>query len=112
MGWDAADANIQFMHNNESGTATKIDLGANFVVPTSDRSNAYEINLYCPPGSATVYYEITNLTNGAVASGSVSTDLPAATTMLCPVNAQMSVGGTSSVIGISFMGLYFTSETD
>ena len=28
FGWDAADTNIQFMRNDGSGTATKIDLGA------------------------------------------------------------------------------------
>jgi len=37
IGYDAADANLQFMHNNGSGTCTKVDLGSSFPVPTSDR---------------------------------------------------------------------------
>jgi hypothetical protein len=48
MGWDAADANIQFLHNDATGTATKIDLGPTFPVPTTDRTAAYEIALFSP----------------------------------------------------------------
>ena len=32
MGWDSADTNVQIMTNDASGTATKIDLGASFLV--------------------------------------------------------------------------------
>jgi hypothetical protein len=110
MGWDAADANIQFMHNDATGTATKIDLGASFPVPTTDRAEVYEIAMFSPPGTTQlVSYEITNLSTGAVASGTVSTDLPAATVLLAP-GIHMSVGGTSSVIGLALMSLYI--ETD
>jgi hypothetical protein len=110
MGWDAADTNIQFMHNDGSGTCTKIDLGAGFPVPTVDRTNIYEVALFSPPGTAqSVTYEITNLVTGATATGTVTTDLPGSTTALNPF-AYMSVGGTSSVIGICLFGLYI--ETD
>ncbi len=110
MGWDAADTNIQFMHNDGSGTATKIDLGASFPVPTVDRTGAYEIVLFSPPGTTqSVSYEITDLASGAVASGTVTTDLPSTSTLLAP-QVHMSVGGTSSVIGVAVMGIYI--ETD
>jgi hypothetical protein len=110
MGWDAADANIQFMHNDGSGTATKIDLGAGFPVPTVDRAHVYEIAMFSPPGTVqSVTYEVTNLVTGAVATGIVTTDLPTTTTALNPYSA-MSVGGTSSVIGICLFSLYV--ETD
>ncbi len=110
MGWDAADANIQFMHNDGSGVATKIDLGASFPVPTVDRANAYDITLFSPPGTTqSVSYEITNLIDGAVATGTVTTDLPSTSTLLNPVLA-VSVGGTSSVIGIGVISFYI--ETD
>lgn len=36
MGYDSADTNIQFMHNDGTGTATKIDLGAGFPKPNAD----------------------------------------------------------------------------
>jgi hypothetical protein len=110
MGWDAADTNIQFMHNDGAGTATKIDLGASFPVPTVDRTSVYEIALFSPPGTTqSVSYEITDLASGAVASGTVTTDLPSTSTLLAP-QLQMSVGGTSSVIGVAVMGMYI--ETD
>lgn len=44
MGWDLTDTNIQFMHNDHLGTATKIDLGPSFPKPTADRSQVYEIS--------------------------------------------------------------------
>jgi hypothetical protein len=110
MGWDAADANIQFMHNDGTGNCTKIDLGAAFPVPTTDRTNVYEIAMFSPPGTVQgVTYEITNLNSGAVATGTVTTDLPSTTTALNPYG-QMSVGGTSAVIGICLFSLYI--ETD
>jgi hypothetical protein len=110
MGWDAADTNIQFMHNDASGVSTKIDLGPGFPIPTADRAQVYEIAMFSPPGTTqSVSYEITDLVTGAVATGTVSTDLPSPTTGLNPY-AAFSVGGTSSVIGICLFSLYV--ETD
>ncbi len=109
MGWDAADTNIQIMHRG-LGAVTKIDLGAAFPVPTADRTKAYELALYAPPGpTQSVGYEVTDLATGAVTSGSITTNLPTTATLLAP-RSWMSVGGTSSVIGIALMGLYI--ETD
>ncbi len=110
MGYDAADTNIQFMHNDGSGTATKIDLGASFPKPSVDLTSVYEIAMFAPPGTTqSLSYEVTNLVSGAVATGTVTTDIPATTTLLNPWG-MMSVGGTSSVIGIMVCGLYI--ETD
>lgn len=110
MGYDDADTNIQFMHNDGSGTATKIDLGAGFPKPNVDLTSVYEIALFAPPGTTqTLHYEVTNLVTGAVATGTITTDIPATTTLLTPYS-YMSVGGTSSVIGFATMGLYI--ETD
>jgi len=106
MGWDAADTNIQMMHNDAAGTCTKIDLGASFAVPTTDRSVIYELALYSPKGTTqSVEYRVTNLVSGAVASGTINTDLPTTTTLLAASN-WMSVGGTSSVIGIGVASIY------
>lgn len=104
MGWDAADANVQLMVNG-TGTATKIDLGASFPVPTANYTNVYELSLFCPANGGTVYYEVRELVSGAVAIGSVSANLPAATTLLNP-RGYCSAGGTSSVIGFTFFDAY------
>lgn len=109
MGWDAADTNIQLMHRG-AGAVTKIDLGASFPVPTADRAKAYELILFSPPGiTQSVGYQVTDLGTGAVATGTITTNLPSTTTLLAQ-RGWMSVGGTSSVIGIALMGLY--TETD
>lgn len=109
MGWDAADTNIQVMHNDGSGTCTKIDLGASFPVPTTDRTKVYELSMWCLPNGSDIKYVVTDLATDATASGTISTDMPAGATLLTP-RMWMSVGGTSSVIGIALMGLYI--ETD
>jgi hypothetical protein len=100
MGWDAADANIQIMHNDATGVATKIDLGASFPVPVVDRAATYDVELACTPNGADVVYRVTDLLTNAVATGTISTDLPASTLFLAP-RGWASVGGTSSVIGIA-----------
>lgn len=99
VGYDAADANLQFMHNDGSGACTKIDLGASFPVPTVDRTDLYELELYAPPGTTqSVSYRVLNRSTGAVATGTITTNLPATATYLTP-HVWASVGGTSSVIG-------------
>lgn len=115
MGWDAADANIQFMHNDAAGTCTKIDLGPSFPVPTVDREQVYEVQLYSPNELAqsvnyrVIRYSTSNKTIAAEVSGTVSTNLPATSVLSSPLCA-MSVGGTSSVIGIAVMGMLVARE--
>ncbi len=109
VGYDAADTNLQIMHRG-AGAVTKIDLGANFPVPTADRSKSYELALFSPPGTTqAVHYEFTDMDTGNVATGTIATNLPAASQLLSP-RGWMSVGGTSSVIGIALMSFYI--ETD
>jgi hypothetical protein len=109
MGWDAADANIQIMHR---GTAaiTKVDLGASFPVPTTDRTKVYELVMFSPPGSTqSVSYAVTDLGTGATTSGTINTNMPTTTTLLTQ-RGWMSVGGTSSVIGIALMSCYLEAD--
>lgn len=101
LGYDAGDTNLQFMHNDGSGTATKIDLGSSFPKPSSDRSKAYQLLLYAPPGTTqSLSYLVIDLETGAEASGTVTTDLPSTTTALNDY-AYISVGGVSSVVGLA-----------
>ena len=108
VGWDAADANIQFFNNDGSGTATKTSLG--IAVPTADRTSVYELAMFCAPNSTTVYYTFKDLAEGGSSvSGNVSSDIPAVNTLFS-ARGWMSVGGTSSVIGIALKSMYI--ETD
>lgn len=117
MGWDAADTNIQMMHNDGAGTCTKIDLGASFPVPTTDRADLYEVQLYSPNSlTQSVDYRVIRYDNSsgsktiaAEATGTITTNLPGTSTFMSAYGAA-SVGGTSSVIGISIIGIWNSRE--
>lgn len=109
MGWDSGDTNIQILYRG-TGTVAKIDLGSDFPRPSADRTDVYELTLYSPPGTTqTVGYRVEKLGTGKVASGVITTNLPTTSTALAP-RGWMSVGGTSSVIGIALMTLYIESD--
>lgn len=108
VGWDAADANIQIF--SAGSTVTKINLGASFVVPAVNQSQVYEIALFSPPGTQACYYQFTELSSGSTTSGTVTGGTLPPTSMLLTPRGWLSVGGTSSAIGISLMGLYVESE--
>lgn len=108
IGWDAADTNVQFMHNDNADTCTKVDLGSNFAVPTTDRTQVYQLRMYSLPSSGVVNYTLIDVNTGNTASGTISANLPALTTMIGP-RVWMSVGGTSSVIGIAFYDMWLKS---
>ena len=74
MAFDAADANWQIMHNDAAGTATKINLGANFAINTTD---LLELILDVTPSAGTVTYRVKNLSTGNEATNTISTNLPA-----------------------------------
>jgi hypothetical protein len=101
VGYDDTDTEVQFMHNDASGTATKVALGASFPKPSSDRAFTYRLRMYAPPGtSRALHYEVTYLETGAVATGIATTDLPG-TTDFIQTAMYASVGGVSSVVGIA-----------
>lgn len=105
MGWDAADANVQIMHNDGTGTCTKINLGINFPVQTTDQKAVYALELYSPKGTTqSVDYRVTERISGAVATGTITTNLPGTATALGP-RGYCSAGGTSSIIGFGLSAL-------
>lgn len=110
IGYDAADTQVQFMTNDNAGTATKVALGASFPKPNADRAFTYRLRMYAPPGTTRrLFYEVTYLETGAVATGSVTTNLPATTDFLAPV-AYTSVGGVSAVTGLAVGSMFFQTE--
>lgn len=110
IGYDAADTQVQFMHNDGTGTATKIALGASFPKPNADGTFAYRMRLYSPPGTTqSLSYEVTNLGNGVTASGTVTTDLPSSADFLTP-KLYTSVGGVSAVTGVMLGPIMFQTE--
>ena len=82
IGSEAADTNLQVIYNDATGTCSKIDLGANF--PANRTAGAamttmYSILLYNAPASTEVNYRVINNETGAIAEGTLTTDLPATT---------------------------------
>jgi hypothetical protein len=82
VGSDGTDANLQVMHNDASGTCTKIDLGSGF--PSNRTSGAtmttmYSCEIYNQVHTTNVKYRVINLESGAVAQGIITTNLPADT---------------------------------
>jgi hypothetical protein len=79
VGSDASDTNLQVFHNDGTGTATKIDLGVNF--PANRTAGAalttvYSIELYNNSASTEVKYCVRNKETGAIAMGTIATNLP------------------------------------
>jgi hypothetical protein len=84
---DSADAQFQFMHNDASGTCTKVSLGADFPRPTVNVSH-YFWQIYCDANGSSLGYYLLNLADTTkVASSSVNTNLPVNTTALYTVIA-------------------------
>ncbi len=81
---DNTDSNMQIMHNDASGTCTKIDLGTAFPAGASAANNVYELTMFCEPNGNTVEYSVKNITTNVITSGVISTNLPPKTTMLYP----------------------------
>jgi hypothetical protein len=103
LGNDAADGNMQIMHNDNSGAATKIDLGANFPAKTSS-VDWYKLTLKAYPGNASaVYYRVERMNTGDVATGTLTTNLPESNQFL---NWHYFVGNgtTASAATIHFSG--------
>ena len=102
IGYDAADTQVQLMHNDGSGTATKVALGASFPKPTVNATNMYTLTLETVAGSGVVSYTVSDRSNGATASGTITTNLPLGTQGLNHWT-QLSAGGATAAMTLSFV---------
>jgi hypothetical protein len=97
IGSDATDTNLQIFYNDSTGTASKIDLGSNFLANRTSGAAAtdfFVLDMYNPYNSNTVYYKVTSLENNFTVEGSISSDLPSNTT---PITIQaVRTSGSSS----------------
>lgn len=108
IGTDAGDATFSIMHNDASGSATKVALGANFPDHTLS-VDMYELAIFAPPNASYVNWEVTRLNTGHTASGQITTDLPASTQSLMP-HFFRNNGATALAVAFDFCNLYI--ETD
>jgi hypothetical protein len=104
IGFDAADANMQVMNNDAAGTCTKTDLGASFAIGAS---KFFDYEIYAPAGTASFVYRVVNYSNGAVASGTISTNTPTAATVLQWTGVYGTNGATAVAGAFDFGGAFF-----
>ena len=85
----AADTNMRVVYNDGSGTAASIDLGTNFPMTNG---NLYELGLVWEPGDTKIRWSVYRPLGDVLGAsqetyyreGELTTDIPAATTLLCP----------------------------
>jgi hypothetical protein len=104
--YDAAETTWRIGHNDASGTCTRVDLGANYGINTTD---AFLMVLSAKPNATVVDYFIRNLATGNETSGQLSTNLPANTTMMW---CQLHVGNRTTASAASIQTPGFTVVTD
>lgn len=115
VGFNANTGNLRLI-NNVTGTApTTLDLGANFVLSTT---SLYELVLFCRPGNGTTAGDISYRvrvygSNGdnpvQEVSGTLTTNIPAASTILYPT-MWMTNNATAAAVAFTTHG--FAIESD
>jgi len=104
----STSTNLHLIRNDGSGTATTVDLGANFPAATLS-ADAYELILFSNSGDGQVGYRVERLNTGDVSEGTWTTDIPTSTTLLA-VQAWRTNNATALAVGLDLVSLYL--ETD
>lgn len=106
---NSAQTTIQFMHNDASGAATQVNMGASFPTNTA-ATNFYEVRMFAPSGGGSrVFYSITRLNDNTVVQGEASTNLPALEQILA-AHIWYNNGTTASVVSLDVQSLYIESD--
>lgn len=108
IGNGLGETTLRTYQNDGSGNATETNLGVNF--PANDSTMVYDLTIFANPNDDRIYWQITNLTNGEVATGEwLEIDLPISTTFLT-WHCYMNNGGTAAAVNFDVMRIY--TETD
>ena len=103
------DANLQILNNDASGGATKTDLGSSFPVPDSSNNAIYEMTLFAKANDTSIGWRVVRLDTGDVASGTISSDMPAGSTFLAP-HFYVNNNGVASAVILDFYRYYLSSD--
>jgi hypothetical protein len=107
VGFDSGESVWSVIHNDGSGTATKVSLGAGF--PSNTNDEAYDVVINGPPGQTKVWVTLIRLSTGTSVTTEITTDMPALDTMMA-IHVWCNNGTTASAKGINLSTLYV--ETD
>lgn len=84
VGADSGDTNLSFMHNDSTGTAVKVSLGASFPANTI-ATDLYCLQIYNVRGQNSIWYRVLNVTSNVVTTWTqITTELPASNQILLP----------------------------
>ena len=113
IGHGAADTTMHLYYAG-SVAQTPIDLGSNFPANTLS-TDVYELALFAPPNAFVIYYEVTRINTGNVATGVLVGDgaaivLPAPATLLSFSWNYRTNNATALSVGLDIMSDYI--ETD
>ncbi|NEW93022.1 DUF2793 domain-containing protein [Rhodopseudomonas sp. BR0M22] len=103
VGFESGDTTLSLLSNDGSGVATKTSLGAGF--PTTGGQDLYELLLSAEPNGSEIRYRVERLNSGDVATGVVTSDLPAATQFLTP-HLWMNNGSTAASVNVALFQMY------
>lgn len=110
IGHDAADpstGNWQFMRNDGSGVATKVDLGSDAARGTTQ---GWDLIMAMAPNDAELFVRIVNLNTGAVVlDTSYTTDIPAANVALA-FKAEVRNGAVAAADNLEVAKAYIGSD--
>lgn len=107
FGWDSGETTLRFQHNDGSGAATRVDLGASF--PTNNTAAVYTMFVYSARNGSEIAYRIVREDTGDVADGAVSTNIPSNTTFLTH-HLHMNNGGDAAAVAFDCSGIYVESD--
>lgn len=108
IGFDSGQTSMRLLYNDASGSASTVDLGSNF--PSNSAQEFYELMLSAEPGGSEVQYRVERLNTGHVATGTISTDLPAAGTFLTP-HLWGNNGTTAAAVQIALHTMYLENAS-
>lgn len=108
VGFDSGQTSLRLLRNDASGVASVVDLGVNF--PGNSAQEFYELMLSAEPGDSGITYRVERLNTGHVATGTLSTDLPTASTFLTP-HLWGNNGTTAAAVQIALHTMYLENAS-
>lgn len=107
IGQISTSTNLQIITRDATAAQT-IDLGLNFPCNTLS-ADVYELALFAAPNGSTIGYRVERLNTGAVSEGTLSTNLPVATTLM-GITMWRTNNATPLAVGFDLVSMYV--ETD
>ena len=106
LAFNTNSGNLSLVRTITGAAPTVTDLGASFPVNITD---VWKLELSCSPAQASIDYRITNLSTAAVLTGNLSTNIPAAATLLGK-QVWTTNNATALACAIDLMRLYSRSN--